>query len=148
MTARPRPYVRVYYEIADDPRFASIFDNDHHLAAWLRLLLTAEGAWPASAAMPQGARSSSVRALADAGLIEIVAGHRFRVHGLDAERQRRSDHARLSAEARWGSASRDATGTATGSATGNARLMLDTTRYDENTPSLADLVERVLDHIV
>ncbi len=85
-----RKYVRVYYEIIDDPRFVGIFDNDHHLSTWLRLLLTADAVWPASAEVPRRIRQASFRALVDAGLVEWLSGDRFRIHGLDRERTRRA----------------------------------------------------------
>ncbi len=88
------PYSRVYWAIVDDPKFASIYDNNDHLATWLRLLMQADGQWPASCPVPASARKASVTALADAGLIDFVSGGRFRIHGLDAERGRRRDAAR------------------------------------------------------
>lgn len=88
-------YVRVYFSIVDDERFVGIYDDDHHLAAWLRLLLVADAAWPSSASLPRSARPASVRALAASGLIELVGTDRYRVHGLDRERGRRSEAARL-----------------------------------------------------
>jgi hypothetical protein len=89
-----RPYSRVYWEIVDDPKFETIYDNDSHLAAWLRMLLMADQAHPASGQIPSNARRASVKALANAGLID-VAGGRFRVHGLAAERSRRSEAGRV-----------------------------------------------------
>lgn len=82
-------YSRVYWSIVDDPKFVSIYDDDHHLAAWLRVLLIADQAHPASAHLPTNVRRASVKALADAGLIDLQPNHRYRVHGLDAERERR-----------------------------------------------------------
>lgn len=83
------PYSRVYWSIVDDSKFESIYDDDHHLAAWLRLLLIADQAHPASAHLPANVLRRSVRALAEVGLIDI-SGQRYRVHGLDAERSRRA----------------------------------------------------------
>lgn len=83
-----QPYSRVYWSIIDDPKFATIYDNDHHLAAWLRMLLAHDQAHPASGQIPQGITRASLRALCDAGLVDVT-GRRFRIHGLDAERERR-----------------------------------------------------------
>lgn len=96
MTARP--YARLYLDLIDDEKFASIYDDDHRFAAWCRLLLIAEGAWPASAHLPSArlARPAAVAALADCGLIDLRPGDRYRIHGLDAERERRADLARTS----------------------------------------------------
>lgn len=94
-------YSRVYWTIVDDPKFAAIFDDDHHLAGWLRMLLIADQAYPASGHLPTNVRRSSVKALADAGLVDLVADHRFRIHGLDAERAMRSQSGRIGAAVRW-----------------------------------------------
>lgn len=83
------PYSRVYWAIPDDPKFASIYRDNDHLATWLRLLLMADQAYPASAHLPLRARKASITALAEAGLIDLLPDDRFRVHGLDAERERR-----------------------------------------------------------
>jgi len=83
------PYSRVYWSIVDDPKFASIYDDDRHLAAWLRLLVVADQAHPASAPIPHGTRKASLSALVEAGLVDLGTGTRFRIHGLDAERERR-----------------------------------------------------------
>jgi len=88
------PYSRVYWAIVDDPKFAAIYDDDRHLATWLRLLMAADGLWPASCPIPATARKSGLVALTEAGLIDVLPGGRFRIHGLDAERGRRRDAAR------------------------------------------------------
>lgn len=82
-------YSRVYWSIVDDPKFVTIYDDDRHLASWLRLLLIADQAHPASAHLPSNVRRSSVTALADVELIDLLPGGRYRVHGLDAEREKR-----------------------------------------------------------
>jgi hypothetical protein len=92
-------YVRVYYSIVDDDRFADVFDTPH-LATWLRLLLIADAIWPATAYIPAKERKASVSFLADKGLLELCGDGRFRVHGLDAERERRSNAAAIGGRAR------------------------------------------------
>lgn len=87
------PYSRVYWSIVDDPKFERVFDDDHHLATWLRLLIAADAIWPASPSMPVSARRASVKTLSDVGLVDLQANHRYRIHGLDAERGRRKDAA-------------------------------------------------------
>ena len=84
------PYSRVYWSIIDDERFADVYDSDALLGLWLRLLLIADQAWPASALLPSGLRRKNVQILRKAGLLEAEGGRKFRVHGLDAERERRS----------------------------------------------------------
>lgn len=97
------PYARLYLELVDDDKFrnSGIYDNDHHFAAFCRLLMIAEGAWPASAHLPITARRTSIKALSDAGLIDLQDKGRYRVHGLDAERERRSYQAKKASDARW-----------------------------------------------
>lgn len=92
-----RAYCRVYYSIKDDPKFDGIRDDDHHLATWLRLLMTADAIWPASPDLPASARKASVKALVVAELVDLLPGGRFRIHGLDAERGSRRDNARAAA---------------------------------------------------
>jgi hypothetical protein len=83
------PYSRVYWAIIDDEKFKSIYDDNNHLASWMRLLLIADQAWPASAHMPANVRRASVAALSKAELIDLLEGGRYRIRGLDAERARR-----------------------------------------------------------
>lgn len=91
------PYSRVYWRAIDDPKFAHVWDDDHALAAWLRLLVAADMAWPASATLYHGIRKSALKALTDAGLVDMQTGGRYRIHGLDKERNARSDAARRAA---------------------------------------------------
>lgn len=95
------PYARLYLSLVDDDKFAAIYGDDRHFAAWCRLLMIAEPAWPASAHLPGTARRASVQALSDAGLIDLLPGGRYRIHGLDAERERRHDQAKRASYARW-----------------------------------------------
>lgn len=91
------PYSRVYWTIRDDPRLEAVYPSDAHLATWLRLLLAADMAWPAPADVPASIRRSSLRALCDAGIIELLPSGLFRFHGLDTERGRRREAAQASA---------------------------------------------------
>lgn len=102
MTAQADPYVRVYYRIIDDPRFESVYDDDRLLATWLRLLLTADATYPAPAPIPANVNRRAFGQLVQVGLIEATTAHRYRVHGLTAEREKRSDAARAAANARHG----------------------------------------------
>lgn len=83
------PYSRVYWSVIDDPKFDSVYDDDRKLATWLRLLIIADQSHPASANIPAGTHRASVAALAKCGLIDLGTSSRYRVHGLDAERDRR-----------------------------------------------------------
>lgn len=96
------PYSRVYWTIRNDDRLATIYPNDAHLAAWLRLLIAADMAWPAPADIPASIRRPSLRALCDAGIIELLPSGLFHFHGLDTERGRRREAAQASAGYRTG----------------------------------------------
>lgn len=89
MTKPIDPYSRVYWRVAEDERFAGIYPNDNHLATWLRLLMLADAMYPTAAPVPATAKARSVTALTDCGLIELLPGGLYRVHGLKSERERR-----------------------------------------------------------
>lgn len=104
-------YVRVYYRVTDDPKFETIYGDDHHLATWVRLLLVADGIWPVSPPIPRTARRASMTALVAAGLVDLMPQDCYRIHGLDAERDMRSHSGRNAAAKRWhseGTPTRDA----------------------------------------
>ena len=88
------PYSRVYWSVADDPKFAGIYDDDPAFALWTRLLMAADALWPAPAPLPRRARPRPLSKLVDAGLVDLMPGDRYRIHGLDAERGRRGAAAR------------------------------------------------------
>lgn len=132
-----RPYSRHYHELVDDPKFEDIYPDDHHYACWSRLLMLAEQAWPASAHLPATARKASVAKLAEVGLIDLLPDGRFRMHGLQAERERRSIAASKAANRRW-AAERNAAGNADRTAGADIAGMprRDETRQEEtNTPN-------------
>jgi hypothetical protein len=116
-------YSRVYHSIVDDPKFATVYDHDRRLATWLRLLIVADQAFPASGVIPAGTNRAALQALVDVGLVDLGTGSRFRIHGLAAEREMRSQSARNAAASRWQSER-------------NAKAMLDETRRDENKTSI------------
>lgn len=96
-------FVLVHYDqIANDPRFDGIRDDDRLLGRWLRLLWLADAMWPLPAPRPVWATKAALAPLTKAGLIEEVAGHQYKVHGLDRERQRRAAKGKAGAAARWG----------------------------------------------
>jgi hypothetical protein len=100
MTKERDPYSRVYWRAIDDPKFARVWDDDHALSAWLRLLVAADMAWPASATLYHGIRRSALRLLCDVGLVDMQTGGRYRIHGLDKERAARSETGRAAANVR------------------------------------------------
>ena len=98
MTAQDDPYVRVYYRIIDDPKFADVYDDDRALALWLRLLLHADAMYPAPAMLPPAFNKKALDKLVRAGLVDVGTGYRFRIHGLQVERDRRAEAARFAAD--------------------------------------------------
>ena len=113
-----RPYSRVYWSVMDDPKFDGVREDVRHFGSWVILLIVADMAHPAPAFLPASVPRASVRALADCGLIDLLTGGRFRVHGLASERAVRSDSARNAAASRWHSER-------------NAKPMLDETSIDK-----------------
>jgi hypothetical protein len=93
------PYARVYHSVVEDPMFERVFDNDHALATWLRMLLIADAMYPTSAPMPP--RNPTVRLLIDCGLVIERPGNRYSIRGLQAEREHRSEVGRNAAAKRW-----------------------------------------------
>lgn len=96
-----RGYANVYFTIQTDERTASIWQDDALLGLWTRLLVLAEQAWPEPAYLPRSVNRRRLATLTDAGCIEVVDKDRYRFHGLDSERARRSAHGKAAADARW-----------------------------------------------
>jgi hypothetical protein len=72
------PYSRVYWAIIDDPKFKSIYDDNHHLASWMRLLLieTCRSGVAGVGRPHAGQRATRLRrrALVKAELIDLLDG--------------------------------------------------------------------------
>lgn len=96
-----RKHSRVYHEAIEDDRFRDVWPDDAALALWLRLLVAADGAWPAAASLPRSTRKAALAKLVDAGLVDLANGDYFRIHGLDAERLWRAGRGKAGAKARW-----------------------------------------------
>lgn len=101
MTAAKDPYVRVFYRIIDDPKFATVYDDDTRLATWLRLLLTADATYPAPAPLPHGINRKALEELVRVGLVDIGTGHRYRMHGMTAVREAAAEQGRKLAAMRY-----------------------------------------------
>ena len=142
MASQTQPYVRVYYRIIDDPRFEFVYDDDAALALWLRLLLIADAAWPASATLPVTARVRPLRRLTDAGLVTVTKTHRFQIHGMEAERRRRIEESRSGGRVRAETGPRDARGRYTTGGPHGWTPQVDATggdhRVQPSEPSLAE----------
>lgn len=99
--AEPDKYVRVYYSIIGDERFAAVYHDGRHLGTWLQLLLVADAMYPADAPIPAYVHRPSFRILVGAGLIEERPHQHYRVHGLASERGKRAQSARIASAVRW-----------------------------------------------
>lgn len=95
-----RKYVRVYYNdlIRDYPEIWA--DNDR-LATWLRLLATADPMWPTPPELPRSVKPRVFGQLVDSSLVTTAGEGRYRMKGLDAEREMRSQNGRNAAAKRW-----------------------------------------------
>lgn len=100
------PYSRVYWSVMDDAKFDGIREDCRLMGAWTILLIVADMAWPAPAFHPPTIPKAAMSKLVEAGLVDSLSGGRFRIHGLHAERGRRSETARESASARWSQSER------------------------------------------
>ncbi len=119
-----RPYSRLYWETMEDPKFDGVREDVTHFGTWSLMLILAEMAYPVPAFVPAVAPPPSVTLLAERGLIDLLSGGRYRMHGLAAERAARSEHARDAANARWNAPS---------IAPGNAPAVLAETSIDEQS---------------
>jgi hypothetical protein len=96
-----RRYSRVYWEAIDDPKFSDVWDDDARVGCWLRLLVAADMAHPASPTLPVGINRKVLDHLVSVGLVDLQGRSRYRIHGLDSERAMRSDQASSAAASRW-----------------------------------------------
>lgn len=98
-----RKYVRVYYSIVNDERFANVYHDARHLGTWLQLLMVADAMYPADAPLPAYVNRASVKVLVECGVVETLPFQHYRVHGLASEREKRSHAARIANAVRWDS---------------------------------------------
>jgi hypothetical protein len=90
MPSRDDPYSRVYHRFSDE--FPSVFDDDRAVAAWLRLLLIADAAWPTRPPIPATVNRKALSVLQGAGLVVVERGY-YTMLGLDKQRTERRDKA-------------------------------------------------------
>lgn len=95
------PYSRVYWSVLDDKKFDEIRADMRHFGSWSLMLVIADMAYPAPAFIPPTIPRQSLKALEDAGLVDLLPARMYRVRGLKKERERRSTPGRLGAAARW-----------------------------------------------
>lgn len=115
------PYARVYFSIWTDERFVRIREDAALLGDWLRLLLLAEAAWPQSVAIPRCIPNDRLAVFVEDGVIDLHPADTYRIHGLDPERQRRSDRGVEANRRRWHP---DTPSNPTGTPTGTPNALL------------------------
>jgi hypothetical protein len=89
--ARKDAYVQIPHALADDPVYASLYGNDETLAAFVRMKLAADRAWPSSPTVPRRLSEEQLRMMLDSGLVTLCPGDRFRVPSTDELRRKRSE---------------------------------------------------------
>lgn len=103
-------YSRLYWSIVGDPKFEDVFFDDRRFAAYVRLLMDAEQAYPAAAVLPRWLDDDVFEALCEVGILEPVGRMAYRVVGLRAEREGRLGGNRIGGRVRATKAERDASG--------------------------------------
>lgn len=83
------PYSRVYWSVMHDAKFDGVREDPRLIGSWLLLLIQADMAHPSPAYLLPTVSRASVGKLVNSGLIDLLDGHRYRIRGLDAERERR-----------------------------------------------------------
>ncbi len=101
MSGQSDPYIRIYLRVRDDPRFEHAYSCDACWAAYSRLLMDAEAAFPASASLPANLDAHAAAQLMADGIIEPRRHGCFVVHGMVTERRRRSEEGRANALRGW-----------------------------------------------
>lgn len=91
----------VHHMILDDTKFEAIYGDDTLLATWLRLLIEADKAWPSPAALPYGTNPDALATLVAKEIVDELPHHQYFIHGMAAERARRTERFRLAAEEGW-----------------------------------------------
>lgn len=96
MTAQSDPYVRVYYRVLSDGKFRGL--SSAAWGQWVRLLVVADGMYPAPAPLPRWTEEEPLAELVAAGIIDLEVGDHFRVHGMVSERAGRAEAATYAAD--------------------------------------------------
>jgi hypothetical protein len=100
-------YSRIYHTVVEDDKFAEVYDDDRRWAAYTRLLMAAESAYPSPAPLPRWLADDVLEHLASVRIIEVVRGTSYRIVGLKAEREGRLNGNQVGGKARAEKAERD-----------------------------------------
>lgn len=97
--AEVRQFARFYYrEFKRD--YPDIYADDAAWAAWSRMLIASEEAWPAMPELPRWLKPRVLRILTDRGLIKVT-GSTFILKGWVTDRAKRQKAASNAAAQRW-----------------------------------------------
>ena len=99
------PYVTIERTVVDDERLADIYPDNAAFGAYVKLLIAANAAWPASAELPSWCPAEVIAMLEKVAVVNVT-GDRFRVLEMDskriANRERASAAGKASGESgRW-----------------------------------------------
>jgi hypothetical protein len=89
----------------DDPKFDGIREDARLFGSWAILLLYADRGYPASIYRPPPVTPAAMKKLVACGLVDELPSRRYRIHGLAADREMRTQSARNAAALRWQSES-------------------------------------------
>lgn len=103
-------YSRIYHTVVDDSKFAEVFDDDRRWAAYTRLLMLADAAYPSPAPLPRWLADDVLEHLVEARIITLFRGSSYRIVGLVAEREGRLGGKSLGGKSRSDGAERDEQG--------------------------------------
>ena len=109
MSREDRKYSRVYWSIMDDPKFDGIRSDSALFGTWVRLLMVADSVWPQSPTLPRWVTRRHLTVLVAACIVDVLPEDRFRIRGMDAERNVRSNAASNAARMRWNMPRQDET---------------------------------------
>jgi len=139
------PYARIYATLSTDPKTAAMWLDDRLLAAYVRLLLNADLAWPMPPAVPRWIADDVLETLAGSRIIE-TDGTTYQVVGLRAEREGRATGRAVGGKARSDGAKRDENGRylpdRNAGLAGDAGSLLDQRMLDPSKPARRDETRR------
>src|SRR4051794_2177655 len=81
-------YVRIYQQIREDTKFATVLYDDRAFAAYVRLLMDADLAYPVKPSLPAWLTKYARDRLEKAGIL-VVKGQSYTLSGLRKERESR-----------------------------------------------------------
>jgi hypothetical protein len=96
-----RRFVRVYYDDLEADYGQECWHDPTGLSTYVRLLATADKAWPSLPEIPRSVRRADLAQLVACGLVMLEANHHYSVKGYAKERAGRETSAKAGATARW-----------------------------------------------